>query len=273
MAGASFTPDLIWEDKYFNDDPDRPLTRREAVLWIAKHIRREDNCVTKKGELDASLRFLAGEWNWAKTTVERFLKKCEKLGILVLKKCKINGTVQYVISYYFSTLSAFSTKVSGTASGTGVGQERDKVKSRKSEEKKDSPVSPQGDEPDWTDQARAEMAATGADTSPKQPESTAAAHPTPNCAPPPPRKPRAKCEAPDLDNWRPKQATIEQMMKETGAMARDIEWEMKKMLDWCRTTTKPVKDLEARFRNWMRSWKDGQSNRSKYKSYEEAFKI
>lgn len=120
MAGASFTPDLLWEDPYF--DERQPLTRRERVLWIAANVRRVDNCVVMKGEGAWSLRFLSDAWKCPKTNVERFLKKCEKLGILVLKKCKINGTVQYVISYVFSTLSAFDQKKSGQQPG----QERDR---------------------------------------------------------------------------------------------------------------------------------------------------
>ena len=261
MAGASFTPDILWEDPYFTEDSKRPLTRREAVLWIAKHIRREDNCVTKKGEIDASLRHLADKWNWAKTTVERFLKKCEKLGILVLKKCKINGTVQYVISYCFSTLSAFSTKMNGTASGTGAGQERDKVKSRKSEEKKDSPYSPpEGDEDPMAGLEPQPQRAAGAghSKSPPDPQPQAApdgAGSPPNSAAPPSRKSRERKQARLVpSDWVPSDATVVKMTDEVKATMVDIETERRRFVDYSQSTGRKYVELDSAFRNWLRNW-------------------
>lgn len=240
MAGASFTPDIIWEDSYF--DESRPLSRRERVLWIAKNILRSDNCVAKKGEGAWSLRYLSEAWKCPKTTVERFLKKLENLGVIAIRKCKINGTVQYVISYLFSTLSAFSTKVTGTDSGTGAGQERDKKKSRESLKEEDSCRKQAPDESLKPGFRFTDVPPDTATTEPPSPASGAAnPEAEPRTSPPPkaPRRSSADCPA-----------DLEALWKSSPRMARTRGSKVEAAKVWAKMTAQERLDAAAGVRLW-----------------------
>ncbi len=267
MAGATFTPDLIWEDPYFNES--KPLTRRERLLWIARNVLRSDNCVAKKGEGAWSLRFLSEAWTCPKTTVERTLKKFEKLGMIMIRKCKINGTVQYVISYLFSTLSAYSTKSTGTASGTEAGQKRDKDKSRESEEEDScaqqaSHEPPQDPQDEWEDPFADN--APKADGAGHQNQDAGAGQPKPekpkaaSSDAGPPKNSAQKVPAGRKrrvpDDWRPKDATVAWARNgKIGATDPQIADQLDAFRDHHIAKGSTFADFDRAFQTWMRNAK------------------
>ena len=63
----------LWKNPVLNE-PNKPFSRREAWLHLvnvqAQGIARNG---LKRGEFEASIRYLARSWNWSKTKVERFM--------------------------------------------------------------------------------------------------------------------------------------------------------------------------------------------------------
>lgn len=67
-----------------------PLTEREAWVWLIMEAswkprtRRMGNAVidTQRGELAASVRFMATAWKWAPAKVQRYLKRLEKMEMI-----------------------------------------------------------------------------------------------------------------------------------------------------------------------------------------------
>lgn len=92
----------FWDDEAFRDEP---FTQREAFLWFITEAswkdrtRRVGDSVVhlKRGELAASVRFMAKRWGWTPAKVQRFLEKlkisekiCLKIdtGLTVISVCK-----------------------------------------------------------------------------------------------------------------------------------------------------------------------------------------
>lgn len=101
MSGNFAMPNIVWEDKYFNES--RVFSRREALAWIAKHVRWTDNCVLKRGQGSWSLRYLADAWGWTRPRVQRFLARLESMNVIRLAVDTVADTAQTVITYLFST--------------------------------------------------------------------------------------------------------------------------------------------------------------------------
>jgi len=65
----------IWNNPVLRE-PGRPFSRREAWLWIISiQARGTDDAKTglKRGEFQASIRYMAKAWLWSKSAVERFM--------------------------------------------------------------------------------------------------------------------------------------------------------------------------------------------------------
>jgi hypothetical protein len=70
-----------WSENVAFDD--EPLTQREAWIWLIEHAAWRDTVMSvgreryqvKRGQLAASLRYLAACWQWSKDRVHRFLAR------------------------------------------------------------------------------------------------------------------------------------------------------------------------------------------------------
>lgn len=138
-GGWCHAPNGLFDHPYFTkEDRERPLSRREAVLWIAKHVRWTDNCTVRRGQGAWSLRYLAEAWRWTKDRVSRFLKQLEKLRIIRAETATVTATAtataQYVITYLFST--CYVAPKAETA--TGARQQRDGTATKTKEGNLDS---------------------------------------------------------------------------------------------------------------------------------------
>jgi hypothetical protein len=136
MAGTVNISRGIWDDTAFKA---QPFTEREAFMWLIMEAsykpreKRIGNIEVKleRGQLAASIRFMAEAWDWEKSTVDRFLKRLEKrdmigtesgTGVTVITICKYNE--------YQSEISCDGTDKNENwdSSGTAAGQQRDKPK-------------------------------------------------------------------------------------------------------------------------------------------------
>jgi DNA replication protein DnaD len=104
MSGTVNISRGIWSDTAFKD---QPFTEREAFMWMVMEAswkpreKRVGSVVVQlnRGQLAASVRFMADAWNWQKSTVDRFLKRLENrdmigtasgTGVNVITICKYN---------------------------------------------------------------------------------------------------------------------------------------------------------------------------------------
>ena len=72
----------IWNNEWLVQ-PGHEFTRLEAWLdLVNNHASGTDTETLKRGEFAASVRFLAGRWNWTAPKVQRFLAKAEELGMI-----------------------------------------------------------------------------------------------------------------------------------------------------------------------------------------------
>jgi hypothetical protein len=139
-GGWCHAPNGLFDHPYFiKEDRERPLSRREAVLWIAKHVRWTDNCTIRKGQGTWSLRYLAEAWRWTKDKVSRFLKQLEKLNIIRAVTATVGATAQCVITYLFSTCYVKQKDETATAARQNRDSTATNTKTEKdSKKKKDS---------------------------------------------------------------------------------------------------------------------------------------
>lgn len=83
MSGTVNIARALFHDDAFKD---QPFTEREAFMWLVMEASWKDRTKRvgaivldlKRGQLAASVRFMAGAWKWEKSTVDRFLKRLEK---------------------------------------------------------------------------------------------------------------------------------------------------------------------------------------------------
>jgi len=116
----------------------QPYTEREAFLYLIENASWKDrpfrigtNVINlKRGQLTASLRYLAEAWKWNKNKVDRFLDLMTKADRVMVK----SGTVQNIIticnySKYQDVDYDFGTDVGHKwdTNGTDAGQTRDKT--------------------------------------------------------------------------------------------------------------------------------------------------
>jgi hypothetical protein len=72
---------------------DQPLTEREAWIWLIMEAswkprkKRVGDYIVDlaRGELAASVRFMAGAWKWAPAKVQRFMKRLQVLDMISVK--------------------------------------------------------------------------------------------------------------------------------------------------------------------------------------------
>lgn len=114
---------------------DQPFTEREAFMWLVmeaswkERVKRVGNVTVtlERGQLAASVRFMAEAWQWEKSTVDRFLQRLKKrdmigtdsgTGVNVITVCNYNE--------YQGDESASGTpnKPKRDSSGTAAGQTR-----------------------------------------------------------------------------------------------------------------------------------------------------
>lgn len=114
---------------------DQPFTEREAFMWLImeaswkERTKRVGNVTVtlERGQLAASVRFLAEAWQWEKSTVDRFLQRLKKrdmigtesgTGINVITVCNYN---EYQTA---ADDSGTPKKQKRDSSGTAAGQTR-----------------------------------------------------------------------------------------------------------------------------------------------------
>jgi hypothetical protein len=122
--------------------PREPFTQREAWTWLIAeaawkaHRRRVGNLQVelRRGQLAASIRFLAVRWRWHRAKVERFLDKLKtetmvgttiETGITIITICNYNK---------YQRVSLPDETATRTATGTEARQQRDKVEYKESKE-------------------------------------------------------------------------------------------------------------------------------------------
>lgn len=131
----------LFADEAFKD---QPFTEREAFMWMVMEAAFRDRtkrigAVTvdlKRGQLAASVRFLADAWKWEKSTVDRFLKRLKNRD-MIGTDC---GTGVNVITIRKYNEYQGGEPDSGTAEkekrdsdGTAAGQTRSKLEVKEEE--------------------------------------------------------------------------------------------------------------------------------------------
>jgi hypothetical protein len=107
-----------------------PFTEREAWAWLIAnaaykdHVRRVGTFTVdlKRGQAAGSVRFLAEEWQWSKSRVDRFLDRLKKRDMLTTDA----GTGILVITLCNYDKHQPQHTANGTGSGHEAGQERDR---------------------------------------------------------------------------------------------------------------------------------------------------
>jgi hypothetical protein len=89
----------IWEHPVFAPSP---FSEREAFLWLVSEAAWKPRTARagrvivdlERGQLCASIRFMAEAWGWSKSRVERYLKRLENHAMI----CAKSGTGQMVLT-------------------------------------------------------------------------------------------------------------------------------------------------------------------------------
>lgn len=147
------------------DDGREPLTKREAWLWMLAEASWRDRqknvagalVTLQRGQLLHSIRFMAQAWRWSKSTVARFLDRLEREKMVVLKSGTPTGTAESLITICNYNAYQRVSLPSGTASGTQVGQHRDKLEGIEGIEVRKGPNGPLS-EPAVSDPAKGKRA-------------------------------------------------------------------------------------------------------------------
>jgi hypothetical protein len=87
MSGTVNISRRLFDSEAFRDEP---FTEREAWVWLVMEASWKDRTVragdyvtdTKRGQLAASVRFMAKAWSWTPAKVQRYLKRVEKLNMI-----------------------------------------------------------------------------------------------------------------------------------------------------------------------------------------------
>lgn len=126
MAGRIWVPRDLWDDPLFRHDK---VDERGAYLWLLKEASWKARTVRcgqvevslNRGQLAASVRFMAEAWKWEKSTVDRFLKRLVKRDMIGTA----SGTGVTVITICKYDEYQGGEKPSGTAKKEKAGQHRD----------------------------------------------------------------------------------------------------------------------------------------------------
>lgn len=123
---------------------DRTFSKAEAWLWLIAEARFDAAVANEliggktvrwvRGELPASLRYLAEAWNWEKNQVDRFLKLLETEA-MILRRLDKGQTIIRLINYSthngqneMGHLNPHPASVSGESWDTGGKKEKSKIK-------------------------------------------------------------------------------------------------------------------------------------------------
>lgn len=157
MTGTVNISRGIWDDTAFKD---QPLTEREAFMWMIMEAswkpreKRIGNCVVwlERGQLAASIRFMAEAWKWQKSTVDRFLKRLKNRDMIGTA----DGTAINVITICNYDTYQSVPKSSGTAKtpkpgqqrdSTGTNENKDEIREQDTEEEPNGSLSSGDDDP------------------------------------------------------------------------------------------------------------------------------
>ncbi|ULB09142.1 MarR family transcriptional regulator [Cereibacter azotoformans] len=116
----------LWDDPEF---PNEKFSEREAWIWLIAEAswkpreRRVQRTVfqLERGQLAASVRFLAEAWGWSKSRVFRFLERLEKRDMITTQ----SGTDATLITVCNYDKFQPAQKQRGTQAGHSEGQQRD----------------------------------------------------------------------------------------------------------------------------------------------------
>jgi len=119
-----------WKDDAFRNNDDRMV-----FLWLLEEAQIKDKVVSiksnpvklKRGQLSHSLRFMGEALDMNKNKIARILEHFEKWGIIGTE----SGTGQNIITICNYSKYQDKRDSTETRSGTGAGQERDKLKEGK----------------------------------------------------------------------------------------------------------------------------------------------
>ena len=122
MTGAVMIARTLWDDAAFQDEP---FSEREAWIWMICEAawkpreKRVGKVIVKldRGQLAASVRFMAQAFSWHRNKVDRLIKRLEKCNLIRVE----SGTGVNVI-----TICKYNDyQLSPKSSGTAAGQQRD----------------------------------------------------------------------------------------------------------------------------------------------------
>jgi len=130
----------VWDHPMFRTRD--PFSRREAWLWLISSAVWKSRTVfvdgkrveLSRGQLAFSIRFMAEQWNWSKSSVERFLValKTETMietdtghGVTIITICKYTE---------YQRVSLPDRDSNRDNSGTSAGHERDKEENKENKE-------------------------------------------------------------------------------------------------------------------------------------------
>ena len=77
-----------------------PYTRFEAWQWLIAHAAWSEGKELKRGELFASVNFLANEWNWTPKMVRLFRARLQAAGMVTLRQDPVTGTTIICVTNY-----------------------------------------------------------------------------------------------------------------------------------------------------------------------------
>jgi len=133
----------IWDHDLFADD--EPFSRREAWLWLISeaawkpHRRRVAGRAIEvnRGQVVASLRFLAGKWRWSEPRVRRFIDTLKNDSMIVVSADAGVNVITICKYDEYQRVSLPSDAPSDAVTDAGATQERRKVEDKEDKEDKE----------------------------------------------------------------------------------------------------------------------------------------
>lgn len=145
MSGTVNIARSIFDHAVFADEP---KTEREAWIWLIMEAswkprtRRVGSVVvnTERGQLAASVRFLAGAWKWTAPKVQRYLKRLEKME-MIRSEADAGVTVITICNYdeYQCVVKATDTVAIQSRYSADTNEKKDEI--REEGKKKDANAS------------------------------------------------------------------------------------------------------------------------------------
>lgn len=205
------------------------FSEREAFLWLVSEASWKDRTIRagrvvvdlQRGQLCASIRFMAEAWQWSKSRVDRFLKRLENRDMLRTE----SGTGQLVITLCNYDEYQGQRDTSGTQAGQSAGHERD--------------TSGTNYKKDEIRIKKEEEGFFGADA---------------------PKAKRRKPEVELPEGWVPNDKNITDA-RERGFSAQEIDHEADRFRDYHAAKGSRFRDWDAAWRSWLNNARKFGSNR------------